>query len=123
MFVRQKQKISIIQIFSQNTPELLDIGQKAIVLVMATFPIIGFQIVGIGYFQAIGKIKYSTFLSMLRQFLLLIPFLLILPLIFGLNGVWISGPASDFGAGVFTGIVLLREIKKIKHGMKEQEKV
>lgn len=108
----------IIKTFSGNIPELLAIGKNGIIIFTLTFPIIGFQIVGAGYFQAVGKVKHATILSMLRQFILLIPFLIILPLFFGLNGVWAAGPSSDIGAGLVTGIVLWRELKKIKNDVK-----
>jgi len=52
------------------------------------------RIGGASYFQAIGEAKKATFLGLLRQVLLLIPLLLILPNFLGLNGVWGAGALS-----------------------------
>ena len=59
-------------------------------------PFLSAQIVGASYFQAIGKAKKAAFLGLSRQVLLLIPFLLILPNLFGLNGVWGASAVADF---------------------------
>ncbi|MPN26534.1 hypothetical protein SDC9_173959 [bioreactor metagenome] len=77
-------------------------------------PVIGFQVISTNYFQAIGKAKISMFLSLVRQVIVLIPLLLILPPIFGLNGVWISGPTSDAVASVITVFFVMRELKELK---------
>ena len=66
-----------------------------------------------GYFQAVGKPKQAMILTLSRQVLLLIPFLFILPHFFGLNGIWYSGPASDFGSALLTGTWLLVEIRQL----------
>jgi Na+-driven multidrug efflux pump len=46
--------------------------------------------------KAIGKAKYATLLGLLRQVILLIPMLIIVPKLFGLIGVWTSAPIADF---------------------------
>ena len=78
--------------------------------VMALFPIIGVQIVGSNYFQAVGKPKKSALLSLSRQFILLIPMLLILPRFWGLTGVYLAFPFSDAGATALTVFLLRREL-------------
>lgn len=103
----------IMRLFTNN-PELIKIGANGIKIYLFMIPIVGFQIVSANYFQAVGKPLYAILLSMSRQVILLIPLVLILPSIFGLNGVWLSGPISDFGASVVTGICLLLEVRKLK---------
>ena len=76
-------------------------------------PVIGFQIVSAGYFQAVGKPKQAMILTLSRQVLLLIPFLFVLPLFFGLDGIWYSGPASDLISALLTGAWLLMEIRQL----------
>lgn len=76
-------------------------------------PIIGFQMVGVQYFQAIGKAKKATILSLLRQVILFIPSLLIMPRFFQLNGVWMSGPIADFISCTITGIALYLELRNL----------
>jgi len=75
-------------------------------------PIIAIQLIGAAYFQAIGKAKIGLVLALLRQGILFVPLILILPLFFGEIGIWISFPISDLLATIITWIVLLRETKK-----------
>lgn len=74
-------------------------------------PLVGIQMVGANFFQYIGKVKQSMFLSALRQMLLLIPFVIILPLFFRMTGVWAATPVSDFVSFAITAILVYREIK------------
>ena len=62
--------------------------------------------------EAIGKAKIGLLLALLRQGILFVPLILILPLFFGEIGVWISFPISDLLATAITALILLREIKK-----------
>ena len=68
------------------------------------------------YFQSIGQAKVSMFLSLLRQVILLIPCLLILPHIggLGLTGVWLAGPVADGLASLITGIIFFRSVRGLK---------
>ena len=54
----------------------------------------------------------AMILSLLRQVIVLIPMVLILPKFFDLNGVWFAQPTADIVSSVLTGIVLLKEIRK-----------
>ncbi|MBV1820727.1 MATE family efflux transporter, partial [Coprococcus sp. MSK.21.13] len=77
-------------------------------------PIIGFQVVSSNYFQAVGKAKIAIFLSLSRQFIFLIPMLIILPPMFGLNGVWIVGPVSDILAALVTMFFLYKDMNQLR---------
>lgn len=76
-------------------PTLIDMSIYAIRMNMLVFPLIGFQMVVSNFFQCIGKVKISIFLSLSRQLLLLLPLLLILPSFWGIDGVWAALPTSD----------------------------
>lgn len=104
---------SIIRIFNSNA-DLVAIGTHGIRIYLSMLPVIGFQVISTNYFQAVGKAKISMFLSLVRQVIVLIPLLLILPPIFGLNGVWISGPTSDAVASIITVFFVMRELKELK---------
>src|ERR1035437_6526170 len=67
--------------------ELQAIATRALRISVTMFPIIGSQIVVTNFFQSIGKAKISIFLSLTRQFLFLIPCLLIFAPVFGLTGL------------------------------------
>jgi len=77
---------------------------------MALFlPLVGIQVVGATYFQAVGKALPSIFLGLSRQFLFLIPLLLILPLFWGLTGIWWAFPLSDLVSTALTVTFVLVE--------------
>lgn len=93
---------------------LISMAADGIRINMLLFPLIGFQMVITNFFQCIGKVKISIFLSLSRQLLFLLPMLLLLPMIWGLKGVWAALPASDLISAVvaFAMIGKIREIKK-----------
>ncbi|MGG7177924.1 MATE family efflux transporter [Clostridium paraputrificum] len=102
-----------IGIFNRD-PELMRIAVGGIRIYLLTLPLIAVAIVGPVYFQAIGKAKYSMFLSLLRQFILLIPIIIILPKFIGLPGVWVAQPISDIISAIVIGVFLFREFKREK---------
>jgi Na+-driven multidrug efflux pump len=103
----------LVAMFNRTDQGLLDFGSRAIKTFLVFLPIIGFQIVSANYFQAVGKPKHASFLSLSRQVLFLIPLMLILPRFFGLDGVLMAGPISDLASSIITGIFLLVEIKHL----------
>jgi len=80
----------------------------------------GFQIVSTGYFQATGQPFKASILSMLRQLLLLIPLLLILPLFFGLDGILYAGPVADISSAIIVACFIIPEMKKLERHVKEE---
>ena len=95
-------------------PELIRQAIKAIQINMMMYPIVGFQMVVTNFFQCIGKVKISIFLSLSRQLLFLIPLLVILPHFFNLNGVWASLPSSDFLASLVAAIIMVTYMRRLK---------
>ena len=78
------------------------------------FPIVGFQMVAGNFFQSIAQPGKSIFLSLSRQLLFLIPFIIIFPHFWGIDGVWASLPASDLVSSVIAAIMLGQYFKKHK---------
>jgi len=103
----------IASLFTRDV-ELQAIATKALRISVTMFPIIGFQIVVTNFFQSIGKAKISIFLSLTRQFIFLVPCLLILPPVFGLAGTWSSIPVSDGLSTIVTAITIIYFIRKFK---------
>jgi Na+-driven multidrug efflux pump len=83
----------------------------------SVLPVVGFQIVASSYFQAIGQAKLATFLSLLRQIIVLLPLILLLPKLWGIEGVWIANPVSDLVAAIITFIFFRKELKKLNCGI------
>jgi len=102
----------IIMMFNDN-PELISIGAHGMRLQLCMLPVIGFQIIGANYFQAVGKAGYAIVLSMSRQVIILIPLLLMLPGFMGINGAWLASPIADLASAIITGLFLFKEFHKL----------
>ena len=103
----------IVRIFTTD-PTLLDLSAHGLVLDMLLFFVVGSQAVITNFFQCIGKVKVSIFLSLSRQLLLLLPMAYVFPLFWGLDGVWYSMPLSDFGSFAMTIPLLWWYMKRIR---------
>jgi putative MATE family efflux protein len=103
----------VISIFNSNNTELRTAGVMGLRIYCAVLPVVGFQIIASSYFQAVGKAKLATFLSLLRQIIVLLPLILLLPKLWGVEGVWIANPVSDMVAAVITFIFFRNEMKKL----------
>ena len=110
IFARQ-----LIGAFVGNNRELIILGARGLRIDLIFLPILGFQILGASYFQAINEAKTSMILSILRQVIVLIPIILILPLFFKLDGLWFSQPCADLIATALTAFFLYKSIKKFKY--------
>ena len=85
----------------------------ALILVFMATPIIGIQLIGSAYFQAIGRAFPALMLTLSRQVFFLIPLVFFLSKIYGVYGVWISFPLSELLSTILTGIYLNFELKKL----------
>lgn len=89
--------------------QLLDLAENAMRISIVAFPLVGFQVVISGYFQSIGQAKKSIILSLSRQLIFLIPSIIFLPRLFGLDGVWAATPVSDFLASLLAFTFFIRQ--------------
>ena len=103
----------IARIFTSD-PALIELSARGIKLDMLVFFVVGSQAVITHFFQSIGKVKVSIFLSLSRQLFLLLPMAYVFPLFWHLDGVWYAMPASDFGSFLMTIPMLLWYMKKFK---------
>lgn len=101
-----------ISIFNKDK-ELTKLAIKGMNMNLFTLPISAIAIIGPVYFQCIGKAKQSMFLILLRQFIILIPLILILPRFLNLTGVWIAQPISDIISVIIVMVFLNKEFKNI----------
>jgi putative MATE family efflux protein len=112
----------IIRLFNREQ-DLVTLGAGALRTFLIFLPIIGFQIVGANYFQAIGKPKQAMILSLSRQVLVLLPALLLLSNLFGLQGVFMAGPLADLISSLITGLWLYYELKHLDRRHREGTKL
>ncbi len=104
---------AIIKLFNSSDEQLLDIGVSGLRTFLMALPIVGFQIITGNYFQAIGKAGIAAFISLMRQVIILLPLLFLLPQHYGLTGVWISGPISDTLSAAVVSVFLIKEMSRL----------
>ena len=102
---------SIAAVFTQD-PTVVKITAEVLTWVFLSTPIVGIQLIGSAYFQAIGKALPALLLTLTRQGFFFIPLLFILPNYYGSFGVWISFPIAELLATLVTAYFLQREVKK-----------
>jgi Na+-driven multidrug efflux pump len=103
-----------MRVFSNDT-QLINMGITALKISFLMMPFIGYQVVATALLQSLGKSKESLIVTLSRQIIFLPPLVIILPWFFGLNGIWISFPISDFLACVVAVLITRKEIAMMKH--------
>ena len=104
--------VHIIRLFNAD-PALVAIGAFGLRVNLLMLPLIGFQVIGANYFQAVGKASQAAMLSMSRQVIILIPLVITLPRLFGLEGIWFAAPVSDLLSALLTGAFLYSEFRRL----------
>lgn len=84
----------VLSVFNSD-PAFIKEGLHGVRLYFICIFILGVQMIPGFFFQGIGKGMPATFLSAARHFFFLLPFIIILPRLFGVNGLWISFPIAD----------------------------
>jgi putative MATE family efflux protein len=102
----------IFRIFSTDL-NLLQAGTPVLRVVVLIVPFIGIQMIGASYFQAVGKARPAFFLGLSRQFIFLLPMMIVLPLVLGLWGVFAAFPAADFLSTLVTGLWLWKDVRTL----------
>lgn len=99
----------LIMLFNQN-PVIVDYGRRLLVSQVILYPAFGLCYMMTITYQTIGASRYGLFLSVIRQGLFYVPFILILPGVLGVNGIYLSQPAAD----ILTIVVCLCSVKAMK---------
>ncbi|MBN1468462.1 MAG: MATE family efflux transporter [Fusobacteriaceae bacterium] len=107
----------IVSVFT-NEIKVLDIGIRTLRAYSLVFPLFGFQVICMELFLTLGKAKEGFLLSLGRQGIFLIPTILILPKILGLNGVIFSQPIADLLTVLLTVLVSIKLKKILKYNFK-----
>lgn len=114
--------LQIIRIFGDGSDLYFEFAVRFCRIFLLMMIVVGIQPAASILFTAIGKSYKGIFLAMIRQVILLIPLLLILPIWFGIDGILYAGPISDGIAAVIAFIFVFRELKKLT-AMEEKEKL
>lgn len=108
----------LLRLFDNNNPDFMSFAVRCMRIYMGGVFVAGIQIVTTNYFQSTGQPLKATFASLLRQVLLLIPLLLILPIFMGLDGVLYAGMFADIAAGLIVGVMAIFELRKLNKWIK-----
>ena len=106
---------AILQLFgSGSAPGFLDFATDCMRWFLGGVFTAGFQIISTSYFQATGQPLKASILSLMRQFVLLIPLMLLLPLFFGLYGIIYAGLVADLLAATVVFFFIRKELARLK---------
>lgn len=99
--------------FTDNQ-KMIDLCVPALRIALCTFPFVGSQMIAVSFFQSIRKATMSIYVSLTRQLLFLLPMLLILPNVLGVNGVWWSMSLADIFSVTLSWALLWYQLKHLK---------
>jgi len=105
----------LIGLFSQQDNELISIGSRGLSIALSMLPLVGFQVILGAYFQAIGKAGKAVLLTLSRQVLFILPLMIVLPIFFGLDGLWAFSPVADFLSALIAFYFMYLELKRLKY--------
>lgn len=103
----------IISVFGQGSEEYFVFSERYFHIFLFFTFLNGVQPVTSNFFTSIGKSIMGVFLSLTRQIIFLLPLLVILPMIFGIDGVMYAGPVADGAAFILAMIFIAREMKNL----------
>ena len=103
--------VQAVSLFT-NDPELIGFASHGLKMMNIAFALVGFGMVSGNFFQCLGMVKKSIFLSLTRQLLFLLPLIYTLPLWLQEEGVWISFPISDAMNIIISAILIINIFKK-----------
>ncbi len=101
---------SIVRIFTDEE-DLIQLASVAIIWFFSAYPLMGIQSVSTSYFQAIGKAKPALLLTLVKQSIL-VPSMFILPLWYGLDGIWYTLPITEVSTTIIAFYFFRKEISK-----------
>ena len=95
-----------VRLFTEDSV-MIEKADNALRLMNMMVWCVGFGMVSGNFFQSLGMVKKSIFLSLTRQLLFLVPLVYLLPLWLGENGVWLAFPVSDFLSVVCAAVLII----------------
>ncbi len=105
---------TILLLFGKENPVFTEFAVRSMRIYLGGIFAAGMQIATTSYYQATGQPLKANIMSLLRQILLLIPLLLILPKFMGLNGVLYAGLFADLATGCIVAFFVVSELRKLK---------
>ena len=100
-------------IFSGSDQALLDASVLGLRLHLFAMFLDGFIILAASFFQAMGQARNATLVTV-GNMLIQLPFLAVMPLLLGLNGVWLALPLSNVCLSLVVIWMLRRQLQQLK---------
>ncbi len=88
--------------------------REGMLIFMMNFLISGFNAISSFYFTAIGKAKESAVISASRGLVVLLASIFILPIFFGMNGIWLTSPVTEALTSILTVKYIMEDKRSIK---------
>jgi len=104
---------AVVSQFTKGDMEMIHIGQKALLASGISFMLFGFCTVYSSLFLALGKGKEGFFLGACRQGICFVPVILLLPMVWGINGILYAQPIADVLSAVITVFMAMRLHKEL----------
>ncbi|MCH4895668.1 MATE family efflux transporter [Marinilabiliaceae bacterium JC040] len=104
---------SLVALFSDGDTEFMEITRKGMLLFSIGMTFLGFNVIGSGYFQSVGKPMESGILFFLKQIVFYLGGILILPIFFDLDGIFMAGGFADVLLFIIILLFLSLEMKKL----------
>ena len=99
----------LILLFNRN-PVIVDYGRRLLISQVVLYPAFGLCYMMTITYQTIGASRYGLFLSLIRQGLFYVPFIMTLPRLLGVTGIYCSQPAAD----LLTIVVCVLSVRSMK---------
>jgi Na+-driven multidrug efflux pump len=110
----------VVQIFSQDDAELLEATLQGLEIFMFSLLVEGTVLLTAIYYQSINRVRAALFIYLGKIFVFLFPLLFILPVFFGLDGVWSASPATEYIMMLVALVMLSKEFKFLRHNSKTE---
>ena len=114
IYFLEKRNRQIIGIFGSGSEEYFHFAEQYFRIFLFFTFLNGLQPITANFFTSIGKAAKGIFISLTRQIIFLLPLIIILPLIFGIEGVMYSAPVADLMAAALAALFVVRELSQMK---------
>ncbi|MEZ8584532.1 MATE family efflux transporter [Vibrio cyclitrophicus] len=101
-----------VSVFNSDEPQLVEYTVLGVRLHMFALALDGFLVVAGAYYQAVNKGSKAMFVT-IGNMLIQLPFLYIMPKLYGVPGIWIAYPLSNIALSVVVMIMLYKDVKKL----------
>ena len=105
----------LASVFVSYDNNLLEMTTNAIRIFSLSFIISGFNIFASSFFTALNNGLVSAMISFVRTLVFQVIVILVLPILFGLNGIWFAVVVAEILALIVSSVLIIRNKKKYEY--------